>query len=69
MLGIYKVSCPVLFLLRLLCASGLFLDAKAAMDLLLSRSDIDTRKIIVFGRSLGGAVAVKICSYPAYIDR
>ncbi|XP_065191610.1 protein ABHD13-like [Sycon ciliatum] len=49
--------------------AGLFLDSKAGMDVLLSRSDIDIRKIIVFGRSLGGAVAAKLCSHPAYVDR
>ncbi|XP_065191611.1 protein ABHD13-like [Sycon ciliatum] len=49
--------------------AGLFLDSKAGMDALLSRSDIDIRKIIVFGRSLGGAVAAKLCSHPACVDR
>lgn len=38
--------------------AGIKLDADAAMKHLLERSDIDTSKIFVFGRSLGGAVAV-----------
>lgn len=35
---------------------GITLDAQAALDHLIERTDIDTTKIIVFGRSLGGAV-------------
>ncbi|KAL0909722.1 hypothetical protein M5K25_020615 [Dendrobium thyrsiflorum] len=35
---------------------GIIMDAQAALDHLFQRNDIDTRKIIVFGRSLGGAV-------------
>ena len=30
------------------------------MDALYARTDIDTSKIVVFGRSLGGAVAVSL---------
>ncbi len=41
---------------------GLYRDAQAAFSHLLSRSDIDTQRIAVFGRSLGGAVAVDLCS-------
>lgn len=37
---------------------GIMLDAKAAMEHLLSRSDIDPSKIVLMGRSLGGAVAI-----------
>lgn len=33
--------------------SGLYRDAQAALNYLLSRQDIDQRKIIIFGRSLG----------------
>ena len=36
------------------------------MDFLLKRTDIDHSKIIVFGRSLGGAVAVQLASQPFY---
>jgi fermentation-respiration switch protein FrsA (DUF1100 family) len=35
---------------------GLTLDAQAALDFLLERADIDHSRIVVFGRSLGGAV-------------
>ena len=34
---------------------------QAALDHLLERSDINPRKIILFGRSLGGAVAADLC--------
>ena len=36
------------------------------MDFLLHRSDLDQRQIFVFGRSLGGAVAVYLASSPLY---
>ncbi|KAK7091462.1 protein ABHD13-like [Littorina saxatilis] len=45
---------------------GFYLDAEAAMDFLLHRSDLDTRQIFVFGRSLGGAVAIYLASSPLY---
>ncbi|KAK3436212.1 hypothetical protein EUGRSUZ_C00843 [Eucalyptus grandis] len=35
---------------------GITLDAQAALDHLHARTDIDTSRIVVFGRSLGGAV-------------
>ncbi|XP_052199262.1 alpha/beta hydrolase domain-containing protein WAV2 [Diospyros lotus] len=35
---------------------GITKDAQAALDHLVQRTDIDTSRIIVFGRSLGGAV-------------
>ncbi|KAK4479046.1 hypothetical protein RD792_014557 [Penstemon davidsonii] len=35
---------------------GLIKDAQAALDHLAQRTDIDTSRIVVFGRSLGGAV-------------
>jgi len=41
---------------------GLYMDAQAALDYLVGRPDVDQRKIIVFGRSLGGAVAVDLAS-------
>jgi len=37
---------------------GLKLDAQAAIEFLLNRPDIDSTKIFLFGRSLGGAVAL-----------
>ncbi|XP_058108534.1 alpha/beta hydrolase domain-containing protein WAV2 isoform X2 [Magnolia sinica] len=35
---------------------GITRDAQAALDYLVKRTDIDTARIVVFGRSLGGAV-------------
>ena len=45
------------------------MDAQAALEFLLSRRDIDKRKIIIFGRSLGGAVAIYLAASPAYSDK
>ena len=42
------------------------MDAQAALDFLLTRQDIATDKIVVFGRSLGGAVAIDLAT--RYID-
>ncbi|KAK4316995.1 hypothetical protein Pmani_011896 [Petrolisthes manimaculis] len=42
--------------------AGLYLDAQAAVSYLKTRTDIDQAKIIIFGRSLGGAVAVDCVS-------
>lgn len=39
---------------------GLNIDAVTALEYLYSRPDIDHKKIIVFGRSLGGAVAISL---------
>ncbi|KAL6519202.1 Alpha/beta hydrolase domain-containing protein wav2 [Orobanche gracilis] len=36
--------------------NGITKDAQAALDHLVQRTDIDTSRIVVFGRSLGGAV-------------
>ena len=49
-----------------LISSGLYLDAEAAMDFVLHRSDLDQRQIYLFGRSLGGAVAIFLASSPLY---
>jgi fermentation-respiration switch protein FrsA (DUF1100 family) len=38
--------------------AGLKLDADAALRHLVLRSDIDPSKLVLFGRSLGGAVAI-----------
>ncbi|KAJ8510361.1 hypothetical protein OPV22_000795 [Ensete ventricosum] len=35
---------------------GIIMDAQAALDHLTQRKDIDTSRIVIFGRSLGGAV-------------
>lgn len=41
--------------------TGLYKDAQAAYDYLLSRSDVDKNKIVVYGKSLGGPVAADVC--------
>ena len=43
---------------------GLKLDAQATLDFISKREDIDQTKLYVFGRSLGGAVAVQLCMDP-----
>jgi pimeloyl-ACP methyl ester carboxylesterase len=48
---------------------GLYLDAEAALDFLLLRRDIDRRKIILFGRSLGGAVAIYLAASHSHMDK
>ncbi|WOL11591.1 protein bem46-like [Canna indica] len=39
---------------------GIIMDAQAALDHLTQRTDIDTSRIVVFGRSLGGAVGAML---------
>lgn len=41
---------------------GLYMDARAGIDYLFTRTDINTNEIIVFGRSLGGAVAIDLAT-------
>jgi len=41
---------------------GLYLDAEAAIDFLLERDDIDKQRIIVYGHSLGAAVAINLAT-------
>ncbi|RMX54790.1 hypothetical protein pdam_00014125 [Pocillopora damicornis] len=48
---------------------GFDLDSEAAFSYLLSRTDIDTNKIVIFGRSLGGAVAIALASNELYLDK
>ncbi|XP_012279470.1 protein ABHD13 [Orussus abietinus] len=43
---------------------GLYMDARAGLDYLSSRNDINHNEIIVFGRSLGGAVAIDLATRP-----
>lgn len=40
---------------------GLYKDAVAAYDYLVSRNDVSNDKIVVYGESLGGAVAAELC--------
>ena len=51
------------------CLTGLYLDAEAGLDFLLTRRDIDRRKIILFGRSLGGAVAIYLAASHPHMDK
>jgi len=41
---------------------GIYMDAQAALDFLTAREDLATDKIILFGRSLGGAVAIDLAT-------
>ncbi len=41
---------------------GTYLDAEAALDYLKSRDDVDQERVVLFGRSLGGAVAVEMAT-------
>lgn len=40
---------------------GLYKDAQTAYDYIVSRSDVDKNKIVVYGKSLGGPVAADLC--------
>ena len=40
---------------------GLYEDVAAAYDYLTSRNDVDKSKIVVYGKSLGGPIAVEVC--------
>lgn len=41
---------------------GLKEDAEAAMAHLLARQDVDSKRVVVYGRSLGGAVALHLAA-------
>lgn len=41
---------------------GLYLDAEAAIEYLRSREDVKDDRLVLFGRSLGGAVAVEMAT-------
>ena len=41
---------------------GLYRDALAAYDYMVSRDDVKNQSLIIFGRSLGGAVAVELAT-------
>ncbi|XP_028847836.1 protein ABHD13 [Denticeps clupeoides] len=41
---------------------GLYLDAEAVLDFVMTRPEVDKTKVVLFGRSLGGAVAVRLAS-------
>ena len=42
--------------------AGIYLDGQAAFDYIASRVDIDPKRIIMYGSSLGGVVAVDVAS-------
>ncbi len=47
---------------------GFKLDARAALEFIRTRPDLDPKRIFVFGRSLGGAVTLWLANeYPDYI--
>ncbi|XP_023014030.2 abhydrolase domain containing 13-like protein Bem46 [Leptinotarsa decemlineata] len=48
---------------------GLYMDARASIDYLYSRNDIIHSAIIVFGRSLGGAVAIDLATRKEYAGK
>jgi fermentation-respiration switch protein FrsA (DUF1100 family) len=48
---------------------GVQLDIDAGMRTLLERPDVDARRIILFGQSLGGALAIYYAAYGEHRDR
>ena len=48
--------------------AGVQLDIDAAMRVLLERPDVDAERIIVFGQSLGGALAIYYVAHSKYRD-
>ena len=48
--------------------AGVQLDIDAAMRVLLERPDVDPERIIVFGQSLGGALAIYYVAHSKYRD-
>ena len=47
--------------------SGLYLDGEAAVRYLHTRTDINLNKIVLFGHSLGGAVAIHVASQSQWV--
>ncbi len=43
--------------------AGLYMDAEAALQFVLNRKDLDHSRIVIYGRSLGGAVALALASH------
>ncbi|XP_066260372.1 protein ABHD13 isoform X1 [Euwallacea similis] len=48
---------------------GLYIDAKASLDYLFTRNDINHSEIVVFGRSLGGGVAIDLAIKENYTNK
>lgn len=65
----FYLQAPIYLCLSFLFLEGFELDSAAALTYLLSRTDIDTNKIVIFGRSLGGAVAIALASNELYRDK
>ncbi|XP_073974481.1 abhydrolase domain containing 13-like protein Bem46 isoform X1 [Rhodnius prolixus] len=49
--------------------NGIYMDAQAALDFLAARPDVNQTQIVVFGRSLGGAVAIDLAARAEYASR
>lgn len=49
--------------------TGLRADARAAFDYLFTRHDLDLNQICIFGRSLGGAVAIDLAADTLYSQK
>jgi len=43
--------------------NGLYQDAQAAYDYFILRKDVDKDRIVIYGKSLGGAIAADLCLY------
>lgn len=43
--------------------NGVYIDSRCALDYLSNRPDVDSNKIVIFGRSLGGAAAVDLAAW------
>lgn len=48
---------------------GIYADARAAIDFLFTRHDLDLSQIVLFGRSLGGAVVIDVAADTEYSQR
>ena len=49
--------------------AGMQLDIDAAMRSLLARKDVDANRIVIFGQSIGGALAIHYAAHGAYRAR
>ncbi|CAD5125735.1 DgyrCDS13944 [Dimorphilus gyrociliatus] len=48
---------------------GLYYDAESALDFVLNHPKLGSSGVIVFGRSLGGAIAIYLASHPQYSQK
>ena len=56
-------------MLNIFFLAGLYLDCQAAIDYISTRSDINQSRLVLLGRSLGGAVAIHTASLPHYANK